>query len=86
MLLDAEPDIEVVGEAADGVTAVAEARRLRPDIALMDVRMPCLDGIEATRSIANTLQVPIAASAAHLAGRLATARPHDYVERSPLKL
>jgi DNA-binding NarL/FixJ family response regulator len=55
VLLDAEPDIEVVGEAADGVTAVAEARRLRPDIVLMDIRMPHLDGIEATRSITGTL-------------------------------
>jgi DNA-binding NarL/FixJ family response regulator len=55
VLLDAEPDLEVVGEAADGVAAVAEARRLRPDIVLMDIRMPHLDGIEATRSITGTL-------------------------------
>jgi DNA-binding NarL/FixJ family response regulator len=51
-LLDAEDDIDVVGEAADGNTAVALAGRLRPDVVLMDVRMPGGDGIEATRRIA----------------------------------
>jgi DNA-binding NarL/FixJ family response regulator len=49
MILEAENDMEVVGEAADGREAVAEARRLRPDVVLMDVRMPDVDGIEATR-------------------------------------
>jgi DNA-binding NarL/FixJ family response regulator len=52
MMLDAQPDIEVVGEAADGRAAVAIARDLRPDVCLFDVRMPELDGIEATRLLA----------------------------------
>jgi DNA-binding NarL/FixJ family response regulator len=51
MILEAEEDMEVVGEAADGRQAVAEARRLRPDVVLMDVRMPDVDGIEATRRL-----------------------------------
>jgi DNA-binding NarL/FixJ family response regulator len=51
MILEAEEDMEVVGEAADGREAVAEARRLRPDVVLMDVRMPDVDGIEATRRL-----------------------------------
>src|ERR671916_2103827 len=52
MILDAQPGIEVVGEAADGREAVALARSLRPDVCLFDVRMPELDGIEATRELA----------------------------------
>jgi DNA-binding NarL/FixJ family response regulator len=49
--LGSEPDIEVVGEAADGQEAILKARALQPDVALMDVRMPGTNGIEATRQL-----------------------------------
>jgi DNA-binding NarL/FixJ family response regulator len=51
MVLEAQPDIEVVGEAADGRQAVQATRRLQPDIVLMDIRMPIMDGIQATREL-----------------------------------
>jgi len=53
-ILDSQSDIEVVAEAADGVTALEQAERLLPDVALLDVRMPGLDGLEVTRRLAST--------------------------------
>ncbi|MCS7478665.1 response regulator transcription factor [Umezawaea endophytica] len=51
LILDAQPDISVVGLAADGVEAVEQVRALRPDVCLMDVRMPRVDGLQATRAL-----------------------------------
>jgi len=58
-LLDAEQSITVVGEAADGAQAVAQATELAPDVALMDIRMPRLDGIEATRRLTRSTGVQV---------------------------
>ena len=54
MILDAQPDIEVVGQAENGLRAVSMARSLRPDVCLFDIRMPEMDGIEATRALAGS--------------------------------
>lgn len=58
VLLKAEADIEVVGEASDGRQAVEAAARLRPDVVLMDIRMPILNGLEATRQLVKATDAP----------------------------
>ncbi|WUM96270.1 response regulator transcription factor [Streptomyces sp. NBC_00322] len=58
VILDAEPDLEVIGEASTGAEAVPVVRQLRPDVVLMDVRMPEIDGIRATEQILATLDEP----------------------------
>ncbi|MEU8678203.1 response regulator transcription factor [Streptomyces sp. NPDC048560] len=57
-VLEAQPDIKVVGEAGDGAAVIPLVRQLRPDVVAMDVRMPLMDGIEATRVVLRTMQDP----------------------------
>ncbi|MBW3665825.1 MAG: response regulator transcription factor [Actinobacteria bacterium] len=58
LILEAQPDIEVVGEAEDGMQAVSKAARLHPDVVLMDIRMPKVDGLQATRKLAQAPDGP----------------------------
>ncbi len=76
MILEAEPDVEVVGEAGDGRAAIEDALRLRPDVVLMDIRMPEVDGLLATEEILRTLDP------APRVLILTTFDPDDYVYRA----
>jgi DNA-binding NarL/FixJ family response regulator len=74
-LLSAAPDIEVVGLAGDGWTAVGLCRELRPDVVVMDVRMPVLDGLAATAQIVGDREAAARAEGAHAPGTTVVSRP-----------
>ena len=72
-ILESEPDLVVAGEAGDGAEVVTQARRLRPDVVLMDVRMPRVDGITATRQLSQFAGIPAETGQRR---RLRQRRPH----------
>ena len=80
MILDAEPDMEVIAEAGDGADAVRQARQQRPDVVVMDIRMPVQDGIAATAEIAAELVVTETTVKTHVHHLLTKLNARDRVQ------